>query len=332
VTTVTGWAVALSTLTLEGVIQFRSSVGEVPQFGVSAQATPASGVFRSPATASTGLAVANPYNAPISANFSVLDVNGTTIANTSLTLPPLGHPSLTVSQLFPSLPLTFRGSIVITTDVGNYLVAWSLSADMGVLSSYPPSGLAWPISQYQRIWKAWSKILAATVTLSSSGLFTLGSAPTLVVDYSTGQINSFANPAQNQVHIFMNLAELISDSESELGFVVGHEVGHIIQSQNNRLILNQLNIEYDADLIGMLLSLGAGYDPYAAAGALAKLSMASGNAGLVDQNFDSLLQTVGVDPHGSFNNRLGLLFAEMQLICSLPQAQPSCSQYKGIAR
>jgi predicted Zn-dependent protease len=158
----------------------------------------------------------------------------------------------------------------------------------------------------------------------------LGNAPRLVVDTTTAQVNSFALPTQNEVHIFLNLAELISDSESELAFVVGHEVGHIIQSQNNRLLFSSGNIEWDADEIGMLLSLLAGYDPYGAAGALAKLAMASGSAGLIDQNFDNLATSLGLDPHGSFNDRLALIFGEMQSLCALPQAQTFCAQYKDL--
>jgi hypothetical protein len=78
----------------------------------------------------------------------------------------------------------------------------------------------------------------------------------------------------------------------------------------------------------MLLALFAGYDPYGAAGALAKLSMASGTAGLVDQNFDNLLALLGIDPHGSFTERIALVFGEMQTLCATPQAQNFCIEYK----
>ena len=54
--------------------------------------------------------------------------------------------------------------------------------------------------------------------------------------------------------------------------------------------------------------------------------MASGTAGLVSQVFDNL----STDPHGSFNNRLSLMFTYMQAVCSLPQVQSSCALYKSI--
>lgn len=149
----------------------------------------------------------------------------------------------------------------------------------------------------------------------------------MLIDYSTNTINAFADPARNQVRIFMNLAELISDSESELGFVVAHEIGHIIQARIKKLLFSS-NIEIDADQYGLLLALGAGYDPYGAAGALAKLSMASGDSALLNQNFDNLVSVAGIDPHGSFNNRLAVIFTNLQSACKSPEVQQFCAQYK----
>ena len=179
------------------------------------------------------------------------------------------------------------------------------------------------IPAQSRIYKVWEKVLNAAI---SQGLLT-NPFPQLVINYSTGQINAFADPSHNQVDVYMNLAELISDSESELAFVVGHELGHIVQARTLKLAFSS-NIEIDADQYGMLLGLIAGYDPYGGAGALAKLAMASGTAGLLDQNFDSLLQAVGADLHGSFDNRLALIFQNMQQICGIPAYQRFCSAYK----
>lgn len=328
-TTVIGWARVASSLPVQGVIQFRYAVNGVPQQGVSAEATEASGLFRSPATPATGIAVANPSSTSLPVNVVLLDATGNTVASSTITLNGFGHKSFTVGQMFPTVPATFHGTVLIGYGAprifATYCVAWTLSTDLGVLASYPTSGLNWPVSQYERILKVWWKILNVAVAT-----FPLGNLPTLVVDYSTGQINSFANATLNEVHIFMNLAELISDSESELGFVVGHEIGHIIQARINRLQFVPSNREQDADQYGMLLSLVAGYDPYGAAGALAKLSMASGDASLLDQAFDNLFETVGLDLHGSFNNRLSLIFLNMQSICASPQYHSFCATYKSV--
>lgn len=322
-TTVTGWAVVTSTLPLEGVVRFRFSANGVPQQGVAAQSTPASGVFRAPAMGSTGIAVVNIYSqGSINVQVQVLDAGGSPLAQNTITLGPLQHRSFTLSQFFSGIPSTFRGSVIVSTPAPQEFVAWTLSSDLGVLSSDPPAGLGWPVSQYERIWKVWLKVLNV-----AGPLYSLNPLPKLVIDNTTDTINSFANPATNEVHIFTNLAELISDSESELSFVVGHEIGHIIQGKVGLRFVPG-NPEEDADQYGMLLSLLAGYDPYGAAGALAKLSMASGEAGLLAQNFDSLTSTLGGDPHGSFNDRLALIFSVMQAVCALPQAQAVCAEYK----
>ena len=329
---VTGWAAVYSSLPLEGVVQFRAGINGKALEAVSAQATPASHLFRSPATASTGVAVANPYNISIPIRFTAIDSNGNTVANASITLPPLGHHSFGfLNQIFPSIPSSFRGSILITTDDPTiFFVAWMLSGDAGVFASYPPAGLGWPVSQYQRIWRAWQKLINAAGQMYTLAGIKLGTPPTLVVDYSTGQINSYANGPANEVHIFMNLAELISDSESELGFVIGHEVGHIIQYQTGGPKFVPSDIEWDADEMGMILSLLAGYDPYASAGALAKLAMASGDAALVNQNFDNIALQAGMDLHGSFNDRLALIFSEMQSLCAISSLQSFCTEYKSL--
>jgi hypothetical protein len=76
----------------------------------------------------------------------------------------------------------------------------------------------------------------------------------------------------------------------------------------------------------MLVSLAAGYDPYAAAGALAKLSMASGKAGLLSQFYDDLSS----DPHYSFGTRIENVFDLMLSICADPDFASFCSQYKDL--
>ena len=78
---------------------------------------------------------------------------------------------------------------------------------------------------------------------------------------------------------------------------------------------------------GMILSLAAGYDPYAGAGALAKLAMATGNAGLTSQFILEILDQTG---HGSFNNRLGSICDTIQFGCSLQEMLDLCSLYHDV--
>jgi peptidase M48-like protein len=323
--TVEGSAVVDSSLPLQGVLQYILTVNGVQQQSISVQSTPRSHLFRSPANRNTGLAIVNPNSAPISVLIAAGDGNGNGVGQGQMSITPGGHRAFNLFQVITNLPSTFQGSVQLTTPVAAQdFLALTISADGNALSAYPPAGLNWPASQPEIIYKVWSEVL-----YTANRIVPLNPAPSLVIDPTTSTINAFANPAANQVSIYLNLAELISDSESELAFVLGHELGHILQSKIG-LIFVPTNRELDADQHGMLLALLSGYDPYGAAGALAKLAMASGTAGLVDQNFDNLASIVGGDLHGSFNNRLALVFENMQLICSAPQNSATCSNYKSL--
>lgn len=81
----------VSTLPLEGVIQFSFSVNGVPQLGVSAQATPASTLFRSPATISTGVAVGNINSVSLPITVTAIDSTGHVFRGVLLTRGDSGH-------------------------------------------------------------------------------------------------------------------------------------------------------------------------------------------------------------------------------------------------
>jgi hypothetical protein len=102
---------------------------------------------------------------------------------------------------------------------------------------------------------------------------------------------------------------------------VAHELGHIAQFRLGRNVFPITNREQDADAFAMAMCLIAGFDPYAGAGALAKLSMAYGTAGLLAQAFDDL-----VDPHGSFNSRIDTMYSFLTFVCT--QVRVSCETYK----
>ncbi len=329
--TVTGWAAVYSSLPVQGVVQFRNSVNGVPQQGVSAQSTAASVFFRSPATASTGVAIANPYGDQTpQVGVAVIDGSGNQLASKNFTMTALGHRAFNVNQMFPTVPATFRGTVEISSQVDQPIVAWTLSTEGGVLSSYPPSGLGWPSSPWEHIWKVWAKLLfAAPQLIPPTGVINLRTEPDLNVTFTNSTINTYADTAKNTVHMYMNLAMLTSDSDSELAFVLGHELGHIIQAQAGRQAFNSTNAERDADAIGIELAILAGYDPYGAAGALGKLFMASGTAKLIDLSFDNL-GTHGLNPQTSFQDRLGAIYGEIQAICAIPGFPPFCSALKTI--
>jgi hypothetical protein len=328
--TVIGWAEAVSSLPAQAVVQFRTLVNGVPQQGVSALSTSATGLFQSQATATTGVAVVNPYPAKLRVYTNAIDSDGNVLAHTTFFLPARGHQAFNLNQKFPDLPADFRGTVGVSADIDWTVVAWALSTDGGVLSSYPPGAAVWPPSYFERIWKAWSKLVSAVPSLvAASGSFRLGNEPDLSIDTATNSINAYADTGHNVVHLVRNMAELASDSESELAFVLGHAVGHIIQFQAGKQLFNSANAERDADVISLELLMLAGYDPYASGGALGKLFMASGSAKLLDSNFDNLA-IHGINPQTSFQDRLGAVYSEIQGICSLSQIQEFCSIFKSI--
>ena len=332
----TGWAVVTSSLPVQGVVEYRYSVNGVPQQGVSVEATPASLYFVAPVTSNSGIALANPNDSE-DVTIHVLDTNGYTVASSSVTLGPGVHQAFNLDQVFPSLPAGFRGSVQISGGTQNYFVALILSGDGGVLSSLPPSGFAWPPSQYERVWKVWLKVLNAAFE-DSRAAPALTKAPGLVIDPNTQALNSFAcvwaftpwcSVPDDSVHIFFNVAELVSDSDGELAFFAAHELGHVIQSHSATLGVAQLDLkfvpadrEWDADLWGLILSLEAGYDPWSGTGALGRLYTA-GN-GLLAPNFDG----ISGDPHGSLLQRLDNILNALEQACSGSPA--TCAQYKAI--
>ena len=333
----TGWAVVTSSLPLQGVVRYQYSVHGVPQQGVSVEATPASLDFLAPATINSGIALVNP-NDSADVTIYVLDTNGVTVASSSVMLASGAHQAFNLNQVFPSLPPGFRGSVQISSGTQNYFVALILSGDGGVLSSLPPAGLAWPPSQYERIWKIWMKVLNAALN-NSRAAPSLSKDPGLVIDPSTQALNSFACVSvfnwcpvpDDTVHIFYNIAELMSDSDGELAFIAAHELGHVIQSHSATLPYAQFdlkfvpsNAEWDADIWGLILSLEAGYDPWSGTGALGRLMTASTGVatGLLAANFDGIN-----DPHGSLFQRLGNIWNSLVTACSQTQA---CAQYKAI--
>jgi hypothetical protein len=137
-------------------------------------------------------------------------------------------------------------------------------------------------------------------------------------------INAYAAKG-SQVVIYLALAELLQDSDSELSMAVAHELGHIVQQRENALYFVYDNPEFDADVWGVLISLLAGYDPYAGAGTLAKLSMATGDVGLAQQFEDQSAS----DAHKSFVTRIEVMYNALRAVCGVnADFQNTCDQYR----
>ena len=149
------------------------------------------------------------------------------------------------------------------------------------------------------------------------------SPPDLYTD-TDSVINAYATKGQ-EVHIFAALPELIHDSQSELAFAIAHEMGHIVQQRTQKLLFVTDNVEFDADVWGVLVGLLAGYDPYAGSGTLAKLSMATGDVGLQQQFEDQSAQ----DAHKSFVSRIEIMYDALKGVCGInADFQNLCNQYR----
>jgi Zn-dependent protease with chaperone function len=315
--TVQGWATALSDSPIVATISFRATQNGNPLTEISAPSALPTPIYRSSASASLGVAIANVFsNTTTNANVDFYDAEGHQAGHTSVSLPPLGHIAFTLGDRIPGLGVT-TGSIVISgAAVQDRFVAWTLNYDGGTFSTLPSGEADLPVAQWERTWLVFERVFAAARQMNQ-----FGTDPVVLNVSADPVINAFAQ-GTNSVTIYLALSELISDSTSELAFAVAHELGHIYQNRLGKLPYVPDNAESDADAFGMIVMMAAGYDPYAGAGTLGKLSMASGQAGLLTQFEDQ----IGSDAHQSFNTRLDNLFTLMKLVCA--QVPSVCAAYK----
>jgi hypothetical protein len=270
------------------------------------------------------VSVANVYGADsITFSLKAFDRDGNVAADPiQITLGPGQETLFRVGDKLPKLTAT-GGAITIgaVNRPHDVLVASSLSGDgTGYFATLPRGGASWPISHWDRIWLVYRQVSNAAV---SAGI--LPSVPDLKI--LDGQIINAYAQGGTTVGVTLGLSQLISDSPSELAFALAHELGHIYQQQNKGALLFHSDIEFDADIWGTVISLFAGYDPYAAAGTLAKLSMATGDVSLISQFEDQLSS----DAHKSFNSRLDNIFSQLVIACSSSDAlAQTCAGYKGI--
>ena len=320
---VTGRAVATSDIPLQGTVLFRFIEFSSTSIEVSAPPTLPTSRYLSLATRDLGIALANISTASKSYQITAVNSAGTNLGSATVAVPGLGHKSFNLDfpDVLPNLPADFNGSIIITPqNPGDQVVAWTLNSETGVnttlrtgvLSTLPTGPLDWPISHPDRIQLVFQRLLAAAPSLLASlgNNLSLQAAPHLVISSDTG-VNAFTTNATDSVQINLGLSELISDSPSELAFLVAHELAHIAQFRGGALTVllpnDPANREPDADLMAMILVLSAGFDPYGAAGAIGKLNMANGSSGLVSPFFDNLSDPTPAFSAARTNSMLGLI-------------------------
>ncbi|MCU1337505.1 MAG: hypothetical protein JWO19_3086 [Bryobacterales bacterium] len=326
---VTGQAIATSDIPLQGTVLFRNISNSTASVEASAPATLPTSRYLSPATRDLGIALANIAGSSKSFQVTAVNSSGTTLATILVGVAGFGHKSFNLSQMLPALPADFSGSVIITPQIpGDQVLAWTLNVERGLISTLPSGPLDWPISHSDRITLVYKRLLGAAPSLLA-GLgnnLSLQNPANLVISSDTA-VHAFANSNQT-VQINLALSELVSDSPSELAFLVAHELAHIAQYRSGALTLllpnDPANREPDADLIAMILVLSAGFDPYGAAGAIGKLSMANGSSGLVSPFFDNLSDPTTAFSAARINSMLGVITSA----CNYVSMSGYCAPYK----
>ena len=295
----------------------------VPVYSVTVPATSATIEYFSAATPNLGLALGNIYNEDLTLTVTA-ESDSAGKRSTTIALPPGGHTAKILWELIPSLPRDFLGTLRVSAD-NDYFVGLALKHNgNGVYSSLPAGEAMRPANNHDLIVNLFDRIKAKAKLVEPDLDW---DSVNLDISYRK-EINAYGG--WDGIQINMALAELLSDSESELAFAIAHEIGHVIQLRTNNEKLVDPNLELDADFMGLMLSLIAGYDPYAGAGTLAKLAMANGNTSLRTQYTQDLTRIADRTGrvHGSFSNRLTELFNAIQEMCQFPDLDAFCQEYR----
>ena len=319
-----GWAVLYASNLVQGVATYRLLENGVPRYAVSVPAALPTNHYFSAATPDLGIAAGNIYTSEVSV-FIAAESNDGSSSYGTMTLPALGKRAKLLSEIIPDLPQGFVGTVSIYSEYpANYFSALALRGDGGVYSSLPGGEAARPVHHYSVIWNVFLRLLSAGEVLTSEA------RPSM--DRDNVKLDIGEDPVINAyggfdgIQINLALAELLSDSESELAFLIGHELGHVYQFRTGERRFDPDNAELDADVWGLFLSLIAGYDPYAGAGMLAKMEMANGRADLQSQYTQEITSV-----YGSFNNRLDHIYTTIENFCSFDtETRATCDQYREI--
>ena len=310
-----GWATLFASNSVQGVATYSALENGSPRYSISVPASLPTIHYFSAATPDLGLAVGNIYSSEVSIVIRAESNNGSSFHG-NMTLPAHGQRAKILSEVIPDLPRDFVGTVSIGAENIGYLVsALTLRSAGGVYSSLPSGEIARPDPHQFVLWNVFSQ-LHSTVAFEELIPDPYSIELEIIED---GAINAYGHGGGIAIHL--GLAELIADSESELAFVVGHELGHVYQSRTGEQRYNPENRELDADVWGLLLSLLSGYDPYAGAGALAKLNMFAGRADLDSQYLQQITSV-----HGSFNERLDYIYDTIVDICK--EQQVACNSYR----
>ena len=311
-----GWATLFASNSVQGVATYSALENGSPRYSISVPASLPTIHYFSAATPDLGLAVGNIYSSEVSIGIWATSNDGSSFHG-NMTLPPHGQRAKILSEVIPDLPRGFVGTVSIIAENAEYFSALTLRGAGGVYSSLPSGESARPAPHEFVIWNVFSQLRS---TVASEEL--IPDPYSIELEILRGwMINAYGH--RGGIGIDLALAELLADSESELAFIIGHELGHVYQFRTGERRFNPDNAELDADAWGLWLSLLSGYDPYAGAGALAKLAMVHGDAGLISQWLQQITSV-----HGSFNERLVSIYDSVVDICE--EEQDFCNSYRAV--
>ena len=122
---------------------------------------------------------------------------------------------------------------------------------------------------------------------------------------SSEQINSWQIQTSDWVCVPTAMTRFMSN-EDELAFILGHELGHVVDTECARI--QKVVCETRADEIGFKLLVAAGYSPYAAAGAFGRIEMYLGDTSTgISGMFRQLASDHPITPNRIANMRRLLL-------------------------
>ena len=263
------------------------------------------------ASARSGIALVNPHrNREIDLLLIATDASGNVVSRVARSLPPRSHVAFALRNWIGSGLGDFEGTVTLISrdQRGNPFygsthgfVALVLRANGSVASSLPSGATERPIDLVRVLDSVKNRILQAAhifpYRTPEQQLALQVPLPPLLRITEDGSFSVYIDDGNapgdrcGTIVFDASLGELLASSESELAFAMGHAMGHFIQCRfaqqyNFGNFWHDNDVELDADSWGIALSMLAGYDPYAAAGALAKISMVIGGETSKGTNFD----------------------------------------------
>ena len=331
-----GSAFAEADVAVVGQIIFRWLQNGRAVGDVTADATLPTVQYSSYANAAMGVAIANPYDVPSQVQVSVQDGGGNPVGSpVSVSLPAWGHTSFNLNQRF-SLSPGFQGTVTMTatTNGPGYLAGWTLNVDTAnlrdnvpLLAPLPSGRFAWPVDQWDRIWKVYLSMLNTAVVQHPGAFPNQASQPVLSIGYDPLIEVTTADDGSGVLTTTVNLAaaEVMADSDAELAFTIGYELARLIESRLGPQGYSTTP-ELDADGISLALAIDANYDPYGAAGVFGKLQMMS----TMSQVVGSIVTDPGAASHAPYGQRINNVMTLLQAICS-GSNQSVCASVKSLS-